>query len=792
MDLRLAVRSLWRNPGFTILAVLVMALGIGANTAVFSVVDTVLLKPLDYRNPDRIVNLYSGKHGQTSAPDFHDWHDQSASFEAMAYYSADPDVPVMTAKTAEYTRAAAVTPEFFHVFGVEPVMGRGFAPDEEKLNGTGAALIAYGYWKSHFGGDPSAIGRTVRMEGQAFPIVGVMPPGFGFPDKSEIWVPSLPLGETTSRSAHNYLVVGRLRPGVTLERAQAEMRGIASRLAALYPKSNKNKRIEVVRMQDDVAVDLRSTLYLLLGAVGLVLLIACANVANLLLAKATARTREIAIRAAVGAKRSRIVRQLITESSVLALVSGAAGVAFAALGQQALVALAPGDVPRLADTAIDLRVLGFALAASALASLLFGLAPAVAASRVDLSDALKQGGGSSVSGGAGGLRQLLVTAEIALAVVLLVGAGLLLKSFAALHDVDLGFRPEHLLVMGTSVPSSNLADARRAGALYKDLLARGAGLPGVTAIGATRRLPGAVGSWGAYWVDRLDPKGDFSRQPEAVFSVIAPGTFRALGIPVKAGRDFDDSDAYDAPFTAIINQQLAEQSFKGQNPIGRVLYCGFDSDKPMKIVGVVGDIHQKGPAAPAEPEMFMPYLQHPRPSTNLSILVRTAAAPESMAGAMRRLAQGLAPEVPLKFTTMEATLAENVAGPRFRSLLLAVFAGLAVCLAMAGVYGVMAYVVGRQAREIGLRMALGASPRAVMGQVLRQGLSLAAIGLALGGVGAAAASRLLRGMLFQVRPGDPAIYAAAVALLAIAAASACYLPARRATRVDPLAALRQD
>ena len=677
-------------------------------------------------------------------------------------------------------------------YSAQPLVGRGFTPGEENAGGTGAALIGYGYWQSHYGGAPTALGQTLRMEGQAFPIVGVLPPGFGFPDKTEIWVPSLPLGETTSRSAHNYLVVARLRAGVNLDQARAEMTGIAARLANLYPKSNRNKTIQLVRMQEDVAGDLRSTLYLLLGAVGVVLLIACANVANLLLAKATARTREMAIRAAVGASRGRIVRQLITESSALALVSAAAGVAFAALGSRVLVAIAPQDVPRLADTSIDLRVLGFALVASALASLLFGLAPALAASRVDLSDALKQGGGASVSGGAGGLRQALVAAEIALAVVLLVGAGLLLKSFAALGNVELGFRPDHILVMGTSVPSATLADARRATQLYKDVLARGAALPGVLAIGATRRLPGTVGSWGSYWVDQLNLQGDPATQPQAVFSVVAPGTFRALGIPLKEGRDFNDGDTYDAPYTAVINEQLVKQSFKGLNPIGHILYCGLDSEKPMKIVGVVGDIRQKGPASPVEAELFMPYEQHPRPSTALSLVVRTSAAPETVASAMRQLVQGRAPEVPLKFTTMEAALAENVAGPRFRTMLLAVFAGLAVCLAMAGVYGVMAYVVGRQSREIGLRMALGASSGAVMRSVLRQGLSLAAVGLAAGFAGAMAASRLLRGMLFQVRPGDPSIYVGSAVLLAIAAAAACYIPARRATRVDPLSALRQD
>ncbi|HUO31666.1 MAG TPA: ABC transporter permease, partial [Bryobacteraceae bacterium] len=684
MDLKFALRSLRRNPGFALLAVFVMALGIGANTAVFSVVNAVLLKPLAYRDPDRIVTLASlwkssGGHGLVSAPDFHDWHDQSTAFDAMAYYSAD-STAVMAGGAAEYAHVAAVTPEFFRVFGVEPVVGRLFSAQEEKEGIGGAVLVSYAYWQSHFGGSTAAIGQSLRMLGKSIPIVGVMPPRFRFPDESEIWLPE-ESDAGTSRSGHNYRVVGRLKPDATLEQAQAQMTAIGGRLARQYPDSNKGKSVAVVRMRDEMVRNVRLTLYLLLGAVALVLLIGCANVANLLLAKATSRTREIAIRAAVGASRGRIVRQLFTESAVLALIAGAAGLLLAKWGSDALVALAPGNVPRLAESGIDGWVLAFTLGLSLAACLLFGLAPALEISRVDLNEALKQGASRVLSGGRSGrVRAALVVAEVALSVVLLAGAGLFIRSFVALHHVALGFQPDHVLVMETSVPASDLAGARRATHLYKDLLADLATLPGVSAVGATRNPPGIVYSDGAYFIDHM---GRFSPSlPDAVYSVMAPGALAALGIPLKRGRDFNGRDTYDAPFTVLINEALARKSFPGQDPLGHMIYCGFDSLKPMRIVGVVGDVRQYGPAVPPAPEIIMPYEQHPLPSTGLSVLVRTTAG-TALWGPIQRKVREHSAEVPVKFTSMQDLLAENTAAPRFRTLLIGIFAAIAVCLAMA-------------------------------------------------------------------------------------------------------------
>ncbi len=795
MDLRFAFRSLRKNLSFTILAAIVMALGIGANTAVFSVVKAVLLKPLAYRDPDRIVTLSSlwrkaGATGQVSAPDFHDWHDQSTAFAGMASYN-DDSTAVMAGKSAEYTHIAEITPEFFRVFAVEPVAGRLFSQEEVKPGGAGAVVISYSYWRSHFGANPNALGQAVRMLGRSFPIAGVLPPGFHFPNETDIWLPrNVVFGETTSRSAHNYLVVAKLKPSVSLEQAQTQMTAIGARLERQYPDSNAGKSVAVTRLREAMTGDVRRTLYLLFGAVALVLLIACANVANLLLAKATMRTREMATRAAVGASRARIVRQLITESMVLALISGATGLLLAKWGSDALVALAPGNVPRLAEAGIDAGVLAFALGISIAATLLFGLAPALQISRVDLNDMLKQGATRTMEARkAGRMRAILVVAEVALSTVLLIGAGLLIRSVAALHQVALGFEPEHVLVMKSSVPASDLNGARRATSFYKGLLADLETLPGVSAAGATRTPPSVVLSEGSYFVDHL---GEFNTHaPQAVFSVMTPGAIAVLGIPLRRGRDFSERDGYDAPFTALINEALARKSFPAQDPIGRTIYCGFDSLRPMKIVGVVGDVRQFGPAESPWPEIIMPYEQHPGPSTSLNILLRTSVAGDALWGPVQRKVRERSAEVPVQFTSMEEVLEENTAGPRFRALLLGIFAALAVCLAMAGVYGVVAYTVGQRAGEISLRMALGARSSDVLRLILQKSTVLTGIGLITGLLAAGAATRLVSSMLFEIKASDPATYIGAAALLAVVSLTASYIPARRATRADPVSALRQ-
>jgi putative ABC transport system permease protein len=796
MDFRYALRSMGKNPGFTILAVVVMGLGIGANTAVFSVVNSVLLKPLDYHDPDRIVTIRTywkktGKGLQVSGPDFHDLHDQSTAFSAMAYYFGY-ETAVNPGNSAEYASIAGVTAEFPQVFELRPELGRTFTADEMKPGSSGAVMISDGYWRSHFAADPGALGRTIRVGGKALPIVGVMPERFHFPGKTDLWLPANALfTETVSRSAHNYRIVARLKPGVAMGEAQSQLTAIAGRLEALYPNSNQDKSMLAEQMRDMIVKDVRTTLYVLLGAVALVLLIACANVANLLLAKATGRAREMAIRAAVGASRGRIVRLLASESLLLAGLAGALGVTFAIWGAHALVALAPADIPRLQETSIDGSVLVFTMAASLFSCLLFGLAPALHASKVDLNDALKQGATRVMGGGAGRMRSALVVAEIALSVVLVAGAGLLIRSFLALQVVELGFHPERVLVMPSAVPAGGPNGVRREREFYKRLLAEARSMPGVLAVGVTRMPPGDVASNGGYWIDHL-PENPSVASPQAVFTIASDGMLAALGIPLRRGRDIDERDTADAPYTALINEALAKKSFPGQDPIGREIYCGFDSMKPMKIVGVIGDVRQFGPARDAWPEIVMPYGQHGFGVSDMNVLVRTAAEPTAMAEALRRKAREISPDVPVKFTTMETLMAENVGAPRFRTILFGVFAGVALCLAMAGVYGVMAYVVGQRMNELGLRVALGASPGDIMGLVMRQGLWMALIGVGVGLAVSVAATQLLQKMLFGVKPFDPLTYGAVAAILIGVALAATYLPARRATRVDPLVALRQE
>ncbi len=660
MDLKFALRSLRNNPGFTVLAVLVMALGIGANTAVFSVVNSVLLRPLDYPGADRIVTLRNnwrdrGAYGRyISAPDFHDWHDQSTAFEAMAYYSqsgADGATTVIRGTQAEYTPVTSVTAEFFDVFNVHPLAGRAFTAAEQQPKSGAAVLISSSYWRANYGGNANVIGQTLRIYDKPMVIIGVMPSGFQFPGKTDLWIPANAVfEENTDRSSHNYFVVARLKPGISIDQAQAQLGAIATKNEHLYPNSNTNKGVVVTGMLETMVSNVRLTLYMLLGAVGLVLLIACANMANLLLAKATARTREIAIRAAVGASRGRIIQQLITESLLLAVVAGIAGLILAWWGADWLVLLAPTNVPRLADAGVDRWVLVFTLAVSIVSSVLFGLAPAIHASRIDLNDSLKQGAQKGAVGGRSAyIRNGLVVAEIALSVVLLTGAGLLIRSFDALTSVDLGYRAEKVLVAKTDVAASDDAGLKRAVAFDNKVLAEIRALPGVISAGAEAATPGTVRSNGGYWIDVLPPMEQLKiTKEQAVFSVVAPGTFDTLGMRLKRGRYFNDGDTGDVAFSAIVNEALVRESFADRDPMGHVIYCGMDSIKPMKIVGVVGDVRQWGPQQAAWPEIYMPYPQHPGWATQLSLLIRTSTPPSSLAEPVRRKIREASADVPVR------------------------------------------------------------------------------------------------------------------------------------------------
>ena len=793
-DLRYAGRAFRRSPGFAGLAIGIMALGIGANSAVFSVVHGVLLKPLPYHDADRIVTLRTTflttgtSQSLVAIANYRDWRDQSSSFEAMASYRPG-EFPVTPDNTAEYARTASVDAQFFRVFGVEPIIGRTFTPEETSPGTGGVVILSHAYWQRRFGGDPRVLERTLRVGESPRSIVGVMPPGFQFPGETDIWGPQTT--SSTSRTGHNLFAVGRLKPAVSLQQAQTELNAIAGRLEQQYPDSNRGRGVTAVRLQDDLVGDVRLTLYLLWGVVGVVLLIACANTATLLLGKAAVRTREIAVRTALGARRGRIVRQLVTESLLLALIAGASGVLLAYWGAQALVALSPVDVVRRAGVNLDGGVLVFTLAVSLATSLLFGLVPSLHASRVDLIDAVRQGGArAGVGGHSVRARGLLVVSEIALAVVLLTAAGLLIKTFVALHNADLGFEPKQVLV----IKATGVRSLAENNAFFRAIMGRIAALPGVTAVGATSIPPGDLSYAGtsSHFVDRIPEQRDRGREPATLMTVVAPGSFAALGIPLRSGRDFTDGDTSEAPRVAIVNEALVRTSFGGTNPIGRRIFCLFDGNEPMMVVGVAGDVRQRNPALPPQPECYMPYTQHSYNGATLNIVVRTGGEPLALAGSVRRVAAEISPNIPLAFTTMEERVSNGVNSPRFRAVLFAVFAGLALCLAMAGVYGVMAYAVERRSSEIGLRMALGASRGSVLRLILGEGAALAGAGLVLGLVGAAMATRVLTSVLFEVRPADIQVYLAVAVLLSVITLLAGYFPARRAIAVDPAQVLKAD
>jgi putative ABC transport system permease protein len=798
-DVRYAWRTLRRNRGATFVGILVMALGIGANTAVFSVVHAVLLNPLPYADPDRIVTLsYLSTGGNTSGertrqvsvPDFLDWQRDSTSFDSMAYYTTGR-TSVMAGSVADYAVVTTVTEEFLSVFAGQPSMGRSFSREEAKEGGSGAVLISDRYARQEFGEPARALGRTLRLFNRSAPIVGVLPPAFDFPAATDIWFTAVRNRSELHRRGNNFRAIARLKADLRLGQAQTEMTAISARLGEQYPDTNKNVRVVVTSLQRELVGDVQSMLYLLLGAVAVVLLIACATMATLLLAKATARIPEIAVRAALGASRSRIVKQLLVEAAVQAFAAGTIGVLIAIWGTRALVAVSPPDVPRLDEVAVNASVLLFTLALCALVSFLFGLPPALEAARVDVNDRLRHGAGRITGGRRNRTREGLVVAEIALAVVLVATGALLVRSLVALQQAPLGFQPDRVLLMqATARPrAADWSDSR---AFFEGVLGDIAEVPGVLAVGAMMGPPGQVESDSGYWVDRMPKESPLSAARPAAMNVISPGAFAALGIPIRQGRDFHDGDRPGRSQVVIVNEALARAAFREGDPIGRVIIAGFDSTDPMTIVGVVGDMRQYGPAREPQPEIYMPYQQHFYNGATLYFVVRTAGDPAALGPSIERKARERSPEVSVRVSTMNALLAQHVATPKFRAWLLSLFAVVALCLAMAGVYGVMAYVAGQRLKEIGVRMALGASAHSILWLMLGRGLKLTGIGLAIGLLGAVASARLVSGMLFLVEPYDVLTYAGVVGGLGLLSLLATYIPAHRATRIDPLLVLRQE
>ncbi|HVH87398.1 MAG TPA: ABC transporter permease [Terriglobales bacterium] len=799
MNLRLAIRSLWKSPAFTIVSLVVLALGIGANTAIFSVVNAVLLRPLPYKNAGRIVALQTlwantKRLGPVSLPDFLDWRNQSQSFQAMALYQNGPD-SISANDLALQVNAAMADAQFFKVFGVSPQLGRTYVESDKQQTGTPVMVISDSLWRRVFHADRQALGKLVKLDQREFTVIGVMPPGFDFPDQSELWVPDYqeytPYRE--SRSGHNYEAVALFNPGVDLQHAQAEMTIIGSRLAQQYPKDNARKNVAVSPLRDVLVRQVRMTLYLLLASVALILLIACANIANLLLAKVTVRRREMAIRAALGASRTQIVRQLLAESLVLAVSAGALGLLLGWWSAQALARLAPAELTANAAITFDWRVALFVLCASLLCTVIFGLAPAFQASHTDLRSALHTsvGGYSGTGGSVGKLRAVIIVAEIAMSMSLLVGAAVLIRSLIALNSVDPGYRIEGLTVMRSAYPAVTIEDAKKAVKFYSSLLSSASSIPGIKEAAATNKLPTNGRSNGGFSIEgRPDPPpGEYFNQ-SAGYMLVSPNYFRTLGIPFLSGRDFNERDSADGQLTCIINEQVVSEAFAGEDPIGRRIKTGYDNVNGYKtIVGVVAGVRQNSLEKPPGPYIYMPYQQHPLPATNMQILFRDTgnAAPE-----LRSEAHRLDPEVAVDFEPLTKVVDQAFAPSRFRSGMLGLFAALALILAVAGLYGVMSYTVEQRRSEIGVRMALGAQKGNVVQLILGQGLWLVVPGVILGCALAFAAGRVFVSLVYGMSASDPATFLGIAVLLVIVALLAMYVPARRAAGVDPMLALRSE
>jgi predicted permease len=791
-DLRYGLRSLLKAPTFTVVALATIALGVGATTAIFSVVNGVLLQPLPYPGAERIVSLVTRQSDtgritpRLTGGDLLDIRAGASGLEADAFYWG-AEVGVRGGGRAQLAHVSFVTPRFFDVLRVPALAGRTFLEGDVDR----AAVVTAGFASDRLGGVRGAIGQRLDIDGTSYEVVGLIPRDFRFPAQSEVWVAMSPQPENLRRSAYNYTTVARVRADSSLGDVNTQLSTIADRLRRSVSDFGGSKTFAAVPLRDRLVGPVQSTVYLLAAAVGLLLLIACANVANLLLARATARSREIALRAALGASRWRIVRQLTVESLLLGLAGGALGLAFAIAGTSLLVRLAPPNLPRITEVRVDTTVLLFGLAASALSSLVFGLAPAWQASRIDLRDRLVQGG-RGTTGGPERLRRAIAITEIALAVVLATGAGLLFRSFIALNAVDMGFRTPGLLVMQTHVPAADLDALRGAVRRIDRVLAEIATVPGVASAAATYGLPmSPIGSNGMYAVEgkHVFAPGQM-RLPQANFRVTTPGYFKAMGIPIVRGRDFTTQDLENAPFVAVISESIAREVFAGEDPIGRRVQCGLDSLEPMTIVGVVGDIRDSPAQAPGG-ELFMPLAQHASRAGLVHAVIRTEVVPDALTSVIAARVRGVDAEMAVKFQTMEDVTAGVLATPRFRTWLVATFAALALALAVAGIYGLMAYLTAQRAPELGIRLALGAGRTSVLALVVGAALRLAGVGVAMGLAASLAGRQLIESMIAGLQGIDYVTYATVAALVLSVSAAAAFLPAWRASRIDPLEVLRE-
>jgi putative ABC transport system permease protein len=797
-DFRYALRQLIKAPSFTIVAILTLALGIGACTAIFSVVNVVLLRPLDYPDPDRVVviretNLPKFPEFSVSPPNYLDWEKQTKSYEYLAAYTS---AALNLTGEGEPQRLVGVksTMHYFDVYGIKPLLGRFLLPEEDAVGKNHVVVLSHGFWQRVFGGTRDVIGRSVQLNGEPYQIVGVAPYGFGVASKVDVWVPMAFRPDETkndARGGHYISVIGRLKNGVTFQQAKAELEVIANQLAVQYPDPQKGWGIFMLPIQDYMVRDVKPVLYTLLGAVGCVLLIACANLANLLLARATARHREISIRAALGAGRGRLVRQLLTESVVLAMCGGIAGIILARWGLDALLALAPSSLPRITEIHLDSTVLIFSLALSVLTGLLFGIAPAWLAARADVNEALKQGTRGSTEGGARGrLRSALVVIEVTFALVLLGGAGLLARSFMQLANVDPGFIPENATLMRLSLPQKKYAEKDQQTAFANALLERMKNLPGVQAVGVTHSMP-LVGDYVLGFNIEGRPAVDPADLPSTNYYSVTPDYFRAMGIRLIRGRIFTPQDDAKAPRVVIINDTMARQFFPNEDPIGKRINITNGPDTWREIVGIVADIKQYGLDKATSAQSYEPFAQVP--FTSLNVVIRTKGSPAALLGALRPTVYAVDKDQPIgSIRPLEEIMADSIARQRFAMLLLTVFSGVALIIAAVGIYGVMAYNVVQRTGEFGIRMALGAQQRDVLRLVLMQGGKLIGLGLLIGLVATLAASYAMRSILFNTSAYDPLTLASITVLLAAVALVACFFPANRATKVNPIEALRVE